>query len=178
MKNVVKLKYSKISGQIAIIFILFLVSISLPHLIKFYQKNDTIDWILIAIFDIVFLIMAIFVVKLYLLPGLRGETAIELNDIGIIDNIRKRQVTWDNISGIRLVYSQTKSAVAIDIKDESHIKYNSKNFINKYLATIAKIFRGTPFLITTQYIQGKDSEIFKQIQDYYQEKTAPNIELS
>ena len=83
-------------------------------------------------------------------------------------------MTWDNISGIRLVYSKSNVSIAIDLIDDSLVIYKSKSIFRKPLALVAKTFYGTKILISTQYIQGKNSDILKQIQTYYKEKTATN----
>jgi hypothetical protein len=142
--------------------------------IKFYQNHETINWILIACSDMILILFILFLTIKYLIPGLTGRVAIELNDVGIIENIGKRQMTWDNISGIRLVYSKSNVSIAIDLIDDSLVIYKSKSIFQKPLSFLAKTIYGTKILISTQYIQGKNSDILKQIQTYYKEKTATN----
>ncbi len=178
MKDTVLIKYSKISSWFGLIFIIGLIYMSYSSFIKFYQNNETINWILIVCFDSMLILFIYFLIIKYLIPGLTGKVAIELNNVGIIENIRKRQMTWDNISRIRLVYSKSNVFIAIDLIDDSLVIYKSKNIFQKPLAFIAKSFYGTQILISTQYIQGKNSDILKQIQTYHEEKTATNSGLA
>jgi hypothetical protein len=145
---------------------------SYSSFIKSFNSNETRNWILIGSLDIILLFFILILVIKYLIPGLIGKVAIELNNEGIIENIRNRQIAWNNISGIRLVYSKSKASIAIDIIDESLIIYKSRNIFQKPLAAVAKTFWGTPVLISTQYIEGKNSAILEQIQTYYK-KTCP-----
>ena len=118
-------------------------------------------------FNLFATLMIFYSITKYLLPAIKGDNAVVLNNDCITDNIRKNIVNWNDIERIRMTSGKGSSFIAIDLKNNSEVISQTKNFLKKLLYWNNKFFFGTPILIPTQFLEGSNQEILTLISNYF-----------
>ena len=139
-------RYNKISSSIFTIGLLGITVCSLPSLIKFVNNHDTINWLLILVFDLLFFLMLLYIVIKYWIPALQNKVALELNRTGIISYAKNVTIEWKDIERIELKTTRTSSLLYITFKWET----DHGNYIR----------------IPLGYVGGNDSDIYDEAINY------------
>lgn len=92
------------------------------------------------------LFLALLVVK-RLIPALKGDIALELDEDGISDYIRDISINWTDIKNISLVRGRSASMMKIDLKWESEY--------------------GQQIIIPLRWVKGKDDKIYENVLSYF-----------
>jgi hypothetical protein len=128
------------------VFMMGIVGWSIPHLLKFAQAKDVESCLLIAAFDLCFIIMLTIVVIKYTIPALQGRIALELNDDEMVSYMRNVSIPWDDIEDIDLRTGKSSASLYITFKvDTNH---------------------GSHIRIPLQFIKGNDEEIYEAVKTY------------
>lgn len=130
------INFSLASILLLILFMLLLIS-------NAAEANGTAIWIVCGV--IVFMILSLITLLIIkrLIPALKGDTSLELNEQGIIDFIRNVTIDWKDIENIDLMRGRSASTMRIDLKWESDY--------------------GKQIMIPLRWVKGKDDEIYNTV---------------
>jgi hypothetical protein len=107
-------------------------------------------------FSLVFLsTLALLVVK-RLIPALKGDIALELDEEGINDYIRNISINWNDINEISLIRGRSASIMQVDLKWESDY--------------------GKQLNIPLRWIKGKDDEIYETVMACFEQGVSNSAE--
>jgi hypothetical protein len=140
------LKYSL--GTIILMIILMLLLF-----LNVVGANNKIAWVIYGIFMFVFLFLLALLVIRRLIPALKGNIVLELDEQGISDYITDVSIGWNDIKEIDLIRGRSASTLRIRLKWESDY--------------------GNEIAIPLRWIKGKDREIYDMVIDYF-ERDATN----
>ena len=134
-------------GAIVLMVILMLMLLS-----NVLAANSTLAWSLYGFFLLVFLFLITMLITKRLIPAIKGDIALQLDDEGISDHIRDVSIGWKDIKEINLVRGRSASTMQIDLKFESDY--------------------GSRVAIPLRWIKGKDEEIFETTLAYFEQAPA------
>lgn len=109
--------------------------------------NSTVGWALYGLCTLIFLFLVILLVIKRLIPALRGDIALELDEEGINDYIRDISIEWKDIEKITLRRGRSASTMLIDLKWESDY--------------------GKQIGILLRWVKGNDAEIYETVLAYF-----------
>ncbi len=135
------LKFSIASLVMMILFIALLF-------INVLTADSLVGWAVFSLFALAFSLMFALVVVKRLMPALKGDIALQLDNEGISDYIRNVSINWVDIDEISLVRGRSSSSVRIGLK-----------FVSDY---------GDFVTISLRWIKGNDDDIYDTISTYYQ----------
>jgi hypothetical protein len=136
------LKFSLASVVLMILLMLLLLSNTLA-------ANTTFSWSVFGVFLMFFLFMVTMLVTKRLIPAIKGDIALQLDDEGISDYIRDVSIGWKDIKQINLQRGRSASTMQIDLKFESDY--------------------GSQIAIPLRWVKGKDDEIFETTLAYFEQ---------
>jgi hypothetical protein len=108
-------------------------------------KDILSDSLIIAAADTFFMAMALFAVFKYMIPALKGDIILEINDNGIIDHKKNVMASWNDISDIGLVGGKWQTFLNITFKADTDY---------------------APMRIRITYAKGGDNEIRNTAKEY------------
>ena len=125
----------------------------------FSNAGAPVDIVALAVygfFSLVFLsTLALLVVK-RLIPALKGDIALELDDDGINDYMRNISINWNDINDITLITGRSASIMQIDLKWESDY--------------------GKQLIIPLRWVKGKDDEIYQTVMTCFEQGVSSSAE--
>jgi hypothetical protein len=143
-----------------------LSAILILFIIRSYQLEDPAQVSILKFIGLIFLLLLGIVISKFLIPSINQHSALELNELSLVDRVRNREVYWKNIKDIRLVSFRNGGAgICIDLTDKDSFTSNL-NLGQKFLGWVSNITYGSPFIIPLQYIAGSNKDIFETIQQY------------
>jgi hypothetical protein len=134
-------KFSVASLLLMVIFISLLF-------VNVLTANSFVGWAVFSVFALAFLLMFVLVVVKRLIPALKGDIALQLDEDGISDYIRNISINWIDIEEISLVRGRSASSVRLGLK-----------FVSDY---------GNLIIIPLRWVKGNDDDIYDTITAYYQ----------
>jgi hypothetical protein len=149
MIETIEFPYSKNSAYLGVLLPLVFFGITFNNLKYSFLGHYYVSVIIISIADLVFLSLFIFVLIKRLIPALRNEVALELNEEGVVDYLRNIVIEWSDVKDINLESGRNFSKMVIDLKEETEY--------------------GTQIAISLRWIAGKDLEICQTTQAYFEE---------
>lgn len=154
MTEIIQYPYSKNSALLGVALPLVFFVITFNNLRYSYLNGHILSWVLIAIADVVFLILLIYILIKRLIPALANEVALELNEEGITDYTRNIVIEWADVKNIDMQLARNFSKMIIDLKRETDY--------------------GTQIAISLRWIAGNDLEICQTTQAYFEQMTRLN----
>jgi hypothetical protein len=139
----------KNSAFLGIALPLIFFAITFNNLKYSFLNNYTINWMVIAFADLIFLSLFIFILIKRLIPAFRNEVALELNEEGITDYTRNIVIGWGDVKDINLERGRSFSKMVIDLKEETDY--------------------GKQIAISLRWVEGKDLEICETAMAYFEE---------
>ncbi len=112
------------------------------------RADIALGWILYGLFSFLFVFLITLLVMKRLIPALRGDIALEVDEEGISDYIRDVTIEWKDIEEINLVRGRSASSLTINLKWESDY--------------------GKQLSIPLRWVKGKDDEIYDTIMEYFE----------
>jgi len=152
MHETIVYPYSKNSAVLGVVLPLVFFAITFNNLKYSWLNHYNISLMLIFLADLVFLSLFIFVLIKRLVPALRNEVALELNDEGITDYLRNIVIEWADVKDINMESGRNFSKMIIDLKHETEY--------------------GSQIAISLRWIKGKDLEICETTMAYFEEVTS------
>ena len=151
MAEPIQCPYSKNSAILGTALPLIFFVITFNNLKYSFLGGYTLSWVILILADLVFLLFFIFILIKRLIPALRNEVALELNDQGINDFTRNIIIEWPDVKAIDMQQGRSFSKMIIDLKQETDY--------------------GTQVAISLRWVAGKDLEICQAAEDYFEEMT-------
>ena len=111
--------------------------------------NSTVGWTIYGVCALIFLFLVTLLIIKRLIPALKGDIALELDEKGINDYIRDISIEWKDIDKITLIRGRSASIMQIDLKWESDY--------------------GKQIGILLRWVKGKDAEIYDTTLAYFEQ---------
>ena len=118
-----------------------------------YLAGTTANWLIIATADLIFIAQVVFIFINRLLPALQKKAALELNETGIDDYIRKVEISWRDVEAINFEQGR-RAKMVVDLKEETDY--------------------GKQIAINLSWVQGNALEICQTTQAYLEEMNRVN----
>jgi hypothetical protein len=154
MTEPIKYPFSKNSAFLGVSLPLVFFAITFNNLRHSFLGGYTLSWVILMMADLIFLSLFIFVLIKRLIPALRNDIALELNEEGITDYTRNIVIEWPDVKNIDMQLGRNSSKMLIDLKQETDY--------------------GQQIAISLRWIEGKDLEICETTQAYFEEMTRLN----
>jgi len=146
---VVQLKYSKKSGFIGVAVLLVAFLLLLRTCLVNYYAHDIVGAVVFGVFGAVVVAVMGIMINARLLPALRGEVALELDEQGIKDFIRGITIDWNDVDDIYLRPARTSSMLVFELKFDSDL--------------------GKRIHVLLRWVEGRDWEIYNRVVAYFDE---------
>ncbi len=153
MYETIKYSYNTQSALTRIVVPLVFLVITATNLKTAYLEHITVSWLIIATADLIFIAQMIFIFVNRLLPALQNKPALELNETGIADYIRKVEISWRDIAAINFEQGR-RAKMVIDLKEETDY--------------------GKQIAINLNWVRGNHMEICQTTQAYLEEMNRVN----
>jgi hypothetical protein len=114
--------------------------------------NTTFIWMLYGFCLFMFISLSAVIITKRLIPAIKGDIALQLDDEGISDYIRDISIEWADIKDITLVRGRSAAIMKIELKFESDY--------------------GSQIAVTLRWVKGKDSEIYETTLAYFEQMTS------
>jgi len=121
------------------------------------SSNMVFVYVIYGFASFVFIALTAVIVLKRLIPALKGNVALQLDDEGISDYIKEVSINWADIKEIHLIRGRSASIMRVDMKWESDY--------------------GSQIAIYLRWIQGKDQEIYETTLAYFEQWQAETNEL-
>jgi hypothetical protein len=151
MTEPIQYPFSKNSAFLGVTLPLVFFAITFNNFRYSFIHGYTISWIIIAISDLIFLSLFVFILVKRLIPALRNDIALELSEEGITDYTRNIIIEWPDVKNIDMQLGRNFSKMLIDLKEETDY--------------------GKQIAISLRWVEGKDLEICETTQAYFEEMT-------
>jgi hypothetical protein len=151
MTEPIQFAYSKNSAFLGVALPLIFFVITFNNFRYSFLHGYIISWIIIAISDLIFLSLLVFILIKRLIPALRNDIALELSEEGITDYTRNIVIEWPDVKNIDMQSGRNFSKMLIDLKEETDY--------------------GQQIAISLRWVEGKDLEICETTQAYFEEMT-------
>jgi len=152
MHETIEYPYSKGSALLGVVLPLIFFAVTFNNLKYSWVNHYTLVLVLISFADLIFLSLLVFVLIKRLIPALRNEVALELNDEGITDYMRNIVIEWADVKDINMERGRNFSKMIVDLKHETEY--------------------GSQIAVSLRWIQGKDLEICETTMAYFEEVTS------
>ena len=169
MKDTIKFPYSKFQGFFGLALIVPMLVGCVTRIPHFYYLNRMDNVITLLTFFFLLSIMLYYFLSKFFIPAMKNETALELNEVGIISKVRNINLKWNEIIDVRFCVGKSSNSIAIDLVDKNAFKTSVTNPVRKFFMKAADIFFSTPLLLPLAAIKGKDQYIFETIKNYLHE---------
>lgn len=160
--DILQFKYSKIWSSFFVVGFILVLIYTCSYIFRFWQHNELGAFVILLSFDAFLFIILLNALKKYLIPALRGEIALELNNEGIIDYIKNRKFYWKEINSIDLLWLKNGAFIEISLIDER----TKRGSLKYYLRMTFKYFYSYT-LIPLFFIEGNNVNIFQQCLKYF-----------
>ena len=135
-------------------------------IIRSYQLEDQAQIRILKYIGLLFLLLLGIAISKFLIPSINQVSALELNNLSLVDRVRNREAFWKDIKEIRLIRFRNGGAgICIDLADKKSFTSNL-NLGQRFIGWMSNLAYGTPFVIPLQYISGFNKDIFETIQQY------------
>ena len=151
MTETIQYPYSKSTAILGVVLPLVFFAVTFNNFRYSFSSGYTISWVIIGSANLIFLLLLFYILFKRLIPALRNEAALELNEQGISDFTRNIIIEWADVKNIDMQLARNFSKMIIDLKHETDY--------------------GTQVAISLRWIKGKDLEICETAQAYLEEMT-------
>jgi hypothetical protein len=147
--EIIKFPYSKKAGYAALAVMLVLILFMLKTCITSYLQNDMLGAGIFGVFILFVIAIMVLMIVTRLIPALKGEIALELDENGIKDYIRNIILDWKDIEDIGLKPGRSSAMLVLELKFDSDF--------------------GKQVFFSLRWVEGKDRDIYKIVLDYFDE---------
>jgi hypothetical protein len=147
--EIIKFPYSKKAGYAALAVMLVLILFMLKTCITSYLQIDMLGAGIFGVFILFVIAIMVLMIVTRLIPALKGEIALELDENGIKDYIRNIILDWKDIEDIGLKPGRSSAMLVLELKFDSDF--------------------GKQVFFSLRWVEGKDRDIYKIVLDYFDE---------
>ncbi|MDR3693348.1 hypothetical protein [Mucilaginibacter sp.] len=134
-------------GTLAVMTILMLLLLR-----NVLAVNSVLIWAVYGFCGMIFIGLSAVIITKRVIPAIKGDIALQLDDEGISDYIRDVSIEWTDIKEISLIRGRSASTMKIELKFESDY--------------------GSEIAIPLRWIKGKDDEIYETTLAYFEQITS------
>ncbi|MHB8208570.1 hypothetical protein [Mucilaginibacter sp.] len=145
--EVIQIPYSKKSGYAGLAVLLILMLFLLKTAVTNYLVHDILGAGIFGIFVLFILFLMGLLITTRLIPALKGEVALELDENGVKDYIRNLILDWKDIEDIGLRPGRSTAMLVFELKFDSDF--------------------GKQVFVSLRWVDGKDQDIFKTVLNYF-----------
>ena len=127
MQQTVKYPYSRNAALIVMSLPLVFLAITSTNLTKVFETGFSLRGAIIVTAALVFIVQLVYLFITRLLPALQNKTALEFNNTGIADYVKKVELDWAAISSIKLETGSSPKLI-IELKEETN--YGKQIIVN------------------------------------------------
>ena len=138
-------------GAITLLIILMLLLLA-----NTIAADNIFGWGIFGVFMLFFLFMVVLLILKRLIPAIKGDIALQVDDEGISDYIRDISIGWEDIKEINLLRGRSASTMQIFLKFESD--------------------HGSQIDIPLRWVKGKDNEIYETTMAYFEQAPASDAD--
>jgi len=149
MTEVIQFPYSKKSGYAGMAVLLVFIGLLLSTCIGNYNAHDILGTIVFGLFIAVLLAVLGLLIFTRVIPALKGEIALELDEHGVKDYIRNIILDWKDIEDIGLKPGRSSAMLIFELKFESDF--------------------GSRVAVSLRWVEGTDNEIYNTVLAYFYE---------
>ena len=147
MAGVIQFPYSKKSGYAGLTVMFILMLLLLKTCISNYLAHDIAGAVVYGVFILVVLAVFVLMVVTRLIPALKGEIALELDENGVKDYIRNIVLDWKDVDDIALKPGRSSAMLIFELKFDSDF--------------------GKQVHVSLRWVEGKDQEIYNTVLNYF-----------
>jgi len=147
--EIIKLPYSKKAGYAALAVMLVLILFMLKTCVTSYLQHDMLGAGIFGVFILFVIAIMVLMIVTRLVPALKGEIALELDENGIKDYIRNIILDWKDIEDIGLKPGRSSAMLVLELKFDSDF--------------------GKKVFFSLRWVEGKDRDIYKTVLAYFDE---------
>jgi hypothetical protein len=145
--EVIKFPFSKKSGYTALVVLTIFILLLLKTSITNYLAHDILGTVVFGVFILFLLgIMGLMIVT-RLIPAIKQEVALELDENGVKDYVRNIILDWKDIEDIGLKPGRSSAMLVFELKFDSDF--------------------GKQIVVSLRWVAGKDSEIYNTVLAYF-----------
>jgi hypothetical protein len=147
--QIIQFPYSKKVAFVGVIVLLVTILLLLRTCVESYYAHAMVGTVIYGVF--VLIIVAVLIIMIYtrLIPALKGEIALELDENGAKDYIRKIVIDWKDVEDIYLRPGRSSSMLVFELKFESDF--------------------GKQVSVLLRWVEGRDNDIFNAVVAYFDE---------
>ena len=127
MQQTVKYPYSRNAALMMMSLPFLFLAITAPNLSSALKDGFSLRAAIIATAELVFVVQLVYVFIYRLLPGLQNKTALEFNNTGIADYVKKVELDCTAIASIKLETGSSPKLI-IELKEETN--YGKEIIVN------------------------------------------------
>jgi hypothetical protein len=147
--EIIKYPFSKKSVYAALAVLLAFILLLLKTCISNYLVHDIAGTVIFGIFVLIFVSVLVIMIATRLIPALKGEVALELDETGVKDYIRSIVLDWKDVDDIVLRPGRSSAMLLFELKFDSDF--------------------GKRVAVSLRWVDGKDQDIFKTVLAYFDE---------
>ncbi|HZY36424.1 MAG TPA: STM3941 family protein [Mucilaginibacter sp.] len=111
-----------------------------------YQTD--LVWIVVGFCTLVFMTLSAVIIMKRLVPAIKGNVALQVDDEGISDFVKEISIEWKDVKEIHLVPGRSASIIRVDLKWETNY--------------------GSQIAIYLRWVRGKDGEIYDTVMAHFE----------
>jgi hypothetical protein len=147
LPEVIKFAYSKRSAYTALAVMGALILLLLKTCIGCFLTHDVVGGVLFAVFIALIGALLGLMIITRLVPALKGEVALVLDDQGIKDYIRNIVLDWKDVEDIGLKPGRSSAMLIFELKFDSDF--------------------GKQVFVSLRWVEGRDRDIYKTVLAYF-----------
>jgi hypothetical protein len=145
--EVIQFHYSKKSGYAGSVLLIVLILLMLKTAVTNFLAHDILGGSIFAVFILFIAFLLGLLIFTRLIPAVKGEVALELDENGVKDYIRNIILDWKDIEDIGLKPGRSSAMLVFELKFDSDF--------------------GKQVFVSLRWVDGKDQEIYKMVLDYF-----------
>lgn len=147
--EIIKFAYSKKSAYTALGVVGVLILLLLKTCIGSFLSHDMVGGIIFAVFILLIGALLGLMIVTRLVPAIKGEVALELDENGAKDYIRNIILDWKDIEDIGLKPGRSSAMLVFKLKFDSDF--------------------GKQVFVSLRWVEGRDRDIYKTVLTYFDE---------
>jgi hypothetical protein len=149
MPETIQYPYSKKAGYAGLAVTLIFIFLLLTTCIRNYNTHDTAGTVIYAAFVLLIIAVMVLMIVTRLIPALKGEIALEIDENGVKDYIRNIILDWKDVDDIGLSPGRSSARMVFDLKFDSDF--------------------GRQVSVSLRWVEGRDSDIYAAVLAYFDE---------
>jgi hypothetical protein len=149
MPEKIQFPYSKKAGYAGLAVLLIFILLLLTTCVRNYNAHDILGTVIFGVFVVVLLAVMVLMIFTRLMPALKGEIALELDEHGAKDYIRNIILDWKDVEDIGLKPGRSSAMLIFELKFDSDF--------------------GKRVAVSLRWVEGNENDIYNTVLAYFDE---------